>query len=606
MIPLTSAPTAAKLRSRLLLGTVVLLLVIASRTVQLGDIEMNPDEVWSVWQTYGTPQQIIEWTPYDWPPLYYLALGGWRGLVGEHPILLRLFSTLMFTLGAAFTFRAGKRLSGERAGWLAMLAYAALGFAIFLSLHVRGYALVLGLLPLALWLTMRYFDRPQFLRGVLLGVVLAAMFYTTLTVIMAFLMLGIYTLLVYGLRIWRWWLPGIIGGTLALPEILNKASTAINRTVATGTLQLPPLPQAIWQLLERFAGTFFPLWIVLGVLALLLLILRRERGGMRQIAVLIWALLMPIVLYLLNPLLGFFSTHYGWWLLLGIALLVGCGLTLLPRAGVVGAGVLLAGLLFVPIPIDRYEIIPSPPLAQNMAWLTDFYRPGDVLLVDPHADCAPPEEWDYYTRVFFPHGGLHFVTNATGYRRVWYVVTNGWQDAQFEAQVTQGRIPGRFVGPPGCLFRVYEAPPDVQGVLFENGMRFHGMDILEGDQPYLGVLARREGESVRVRLWWSVDAPIALNYSVGLQIQRSGAVLTQSDSAPQLTYPPGATGETSTWTPGQYYIEERTVQLPYPINVGYYPLYLVVYEWQSQQRFTAPGANDSNLLLLAQLYVRAW
>ena len=64
-----------------------LLILAASRLIALNGLELNTDEVWSIWQSFGTPEQIIRWTPYDWPPLYYLILGGWKIFVG--PVTLR-------------------------------------------------------------------------------------------------------------------------------------------------------------------------------------------------------------------------------------------------------------------------------------------------------------------------------------------------------------------------------------------------------------------------------------------------------------------------------------------------------------------------------------
>ncbi|MDL1885970.1 hypothetical protein FBR01_20330, partial [Anaerolineae bacterium CFX8] len=75
MLPLPNRP-----RALAILLAALLLLIAASRIPRLHEPQMNQDEIWSVWQTLGSPAQIIRWTPYDWPPLYYLALGTWRGL----------------------------------------------------------------------------------------------------------------------------------------------------------------------------------------------------------------------------------------------------------------------------------------------------------------------------------------------------------------------------------------------------------------------------------------------------------------------------------------------------------------------------------------------
>lgn len=604
-----SVPTVRHQR-RMAIALLVLLLIAASRVLLLDDYELNYDEVWSVWQTFGSPIEIVQRTPFDWPPLYYLTLGGWRALVGFHPVTLRLFSTLLFLFGTAFAYQAGKRLSQaspqqrEASGWLTAIAYGSLGFITFLSIHVRGYAITLALLPLAVWLLLRYFDEPRWWRGVQLGICMAAMFYTTLTVVPAFAMLGLLSLLIYRWHIWRWWLPGVVAVVITLPEIIDKASLTVRRTAATQTLELPPLPAALLELFSNYTGIAFLLWVLLFGIACGALVYYK-RFDARALALGIWVMGMPVALYAANSILGFFSAQYAWWITFGIALWVGMGIALLPRSIVGLAGLLLLGLMFLPLPIERYDIV-TPPLASNMQWLTEHIRPGDVLIIDPRSECGPPEEWDYYTRVFFPHGGLQIVNAPEDHRRVWFVVFNGWQDVTLETEIKAGRVTGRFVGPPQCLFQLYEAPPDREGHLFENGMRFHGMDILEGDQPWFGAIAKREGETIRVRLWWSVDQPIAQNFSIGVHLYRAENIVTQSDGAPQVVYPSGSSGETSTWLPEQYYVEERSITVPYPTIVGNYPLRLVVYDWQTNQRYSAPGVDAENRLLLKAIYVKAW
>jgi hypothetical protein len=108
--------------------TLELLLVGMSRMIVLHGIRMGGDEIWSVWQTLGTPGQIIQWTPYDWTPGYYLTLGLWRGFVGMLPFALRMLSVLMLLVGCAALYRVARRLGGRRAALLAMPAYGALGY----------------------------------------------------------------------------------------------------------------------------------------------------------------------------------------------------------------------------------------------------------------------------------------------------------------------------------------------------------------------------------------------------------------------------------------------------------------------------------------------
>lgn len=592
----------------ILIAVTLLLLIAASRILRLGELGMNPDEVWSVWQTFGTPGQILLWTPYDWPPGYYLALGLWRGLAGQHPIILRYFSVMAFLIGSSFLFRVMKRQRGSNAALLVLPVYAALGYGIFLSTEVRGYALLLSLLPLAFWFTLRYFDDSSAKRGILLALSLASMFYISVTSIGAFLMLGIYTLVVYRKQVWRWWLPGLIAGILATPEIIAKAQLAITRTEATRTLVLPPLLEALRTLYGDNAGseTIFLVWGVLLISSTIAIIYYRRMDKM-ALAWLLWAVGAPVLMYVLHPLLGFFSVRYAWWIMLGMATWVVWGLAYLPRRIILATAVLLTGIMFVPVPLQNYTGLTNlSPLEANFIWLKDHLVAGDVFVTDPAMLCGGSEEWDYFIRTYFP-APLTFTQNPAGYRRIWYVTGNAPPEASKQAAVMDGRIAGRFVGPPQCLFQLYEAPPDDKGILFENGMRFHGMEVMEGDQPWTGPLVRREGESVHLRLWWSVDRIPDLDYSINTYVYSNNAgLVAESNGPPQVVYPARAPLETSRWQPDRYYIEERDLILPAPVGKSSVGIYLVIYFWQDGRRVPAPGTNQDTALFLQPLKIMAY
>ncbi len=583
-------------------STAVLFLIALSRFVRLsGLIDMASDEIWSIWQTQGTPQQIVQWTPYDWPPLYYLLLGGWRVLVGMHPVALRMLSVLLFLLASAIMYRLMRRLGvPTMAAMLGMLAYGALGYAVFVSLYVRGYTLVALLAPLALWLTLRYFDRPTLRRAFPLGLTLAAMFYTTLSTVGAFLALGLFSLVVYRRQIWRWWLPAGIAGLLALPEIISKAALGVGRMAVISQQQLAPLPQALGDLFSFYVGNDVVVWVLLLVIATVLLALWRPLRA-STVGVLAW-LLMPVALYVLNPIVGLFLSRYMLWVMVGLALWLGLGLARLPRVGQVVGGGLLAVLMFLPLPLDRYEYF-YPPLGQNLAWLANHWRAGDVMLIDPNwrdptCNCDRAEEWHYYTRLFFPQG-LQFVDAPEGYPRVWYVTWQSRQDRALEARVNAGRKASIFVGPPEALIRLYEGPPDAEGIPFVNGMRFHGLEVL--DAPAIPL--RHEGENVTVRLWWSADGPLDADYSISLRAQYGEALVAQVDGPISVE---GQPLETSRWQPGELYVDERTLALPFPAGQGDYFLNLVVYQWWDGQPISAPGVDDYGQLRVGRVYVKSW
>ena len=437
---------------------------------------------------------------------------------------------------------------------------------------------------------------------------MAALFYVSVTSIGAFLMFGIYTLVVYPRKIWRWWLPGMIAGVLAAPEILSKASLAVTRTEATRTLTLPPLLEALHNLYWDYAGyeAIFFLWMALFVIGTGLIIYYRRAEKMTLVW-LLWVLGAPIMMYLLNTLLAFFSARYSWWIMLGIAVWVAWGLSFLPRKIIAPALLLLSGMMFAPIPMQDYvPLVALSTLETNFIWLQDHMAAGDVLVADSGMRCGAEEEWYYFIHTYFPTG-LTFVQNPGTYRRIWYVTGLAQPDVQQQQAVMDGRIAGRFVGPASCLFRLYEGPPDSEGILYENGMRFHGMDVIDGERPWTAPLVRHEGETVRVRLWWSVDTIPDLDYSINTYVySRTAGLMTEVNTPPQLIYPADAHQETSRWTPGNYYIEERDLVLPAPSPRTSVGIYMVVYFWQDGKRVPAPGTDDQTALYLRQLRVMAY
>ncbi len=213
----------ARPKYRLYVVALVLLIIAASRIIRLRGLERDVDEIWSIWQTFGTPQQIVLWTPYDWPPLFYLIVGAWKSLVGIHPFAIRILPIFVFLLSTALLYRVSRKLFGGTAALLTITAYGGLGYAIYLSVLLRGYVFLAALMPLALWLVIKYFECPSLQRAVPLGVCFALMFYIHFSAFFGYAMLGLYTLIVYRREIWRWWLPGVIAAVLAGPEIIASS-----------------------------------------------------------------------------------------------------------------------------------------------------------------------------------------------------------------------------------------------------------------------------------------------------------------------------------------------------------------------------------------------
>ncbi|RMG87545.1 MAG: hypothetical protein D6712_05475 [Chloroflexi bacterium] len=596
---------------RVLIATLVFFLLTLSRFILFHQIEFDPDEVWNIWQTFGSPSQIIAWTPYDWPPLSFLVLGSWQSAVGIHPVILRVLPALTFLVGAAFTYRLAKdSYQQDTAAWGSVLAYGALGYIVFLSTNLRGYYLLIAIFPLALWLVKRYFETDKRKYGILLGVVMALLFYIAFTAVLAFAILGLYMLIFHWRKLLRWWLPGAVSLLLVLPLLLDKALNQASRRATVGSPDLLPYPEAMLDLFQQFTGTLFPLWLLIIGLCLVWLLWRQKRFSSRLLFFVLWVFAAPTFLHIFDKWLAFFQARYMWWILVGIALLVGWGISLLPRKLAIGVVAFFAILNFVPQPLDDYRF-GLLPFEEYLSAVSDEMRPGDVLVIDPNCPCGRPYQWDYYSQVYFPNG-LAIVDAPSDYRRVWYLRADGWEDEDFRAQVEQGRIASVFQGPWNFLIRLYVGPPDTEGIPFDNGLRFHGVDVVDDNgnlKP--GLLAKREGEAVRLRLWWSVDKPLDAEYSVALHVPGGDGLFMQSDGAPQLIHLSPVANEPlpqsmTQWQPGQLYVEERELQIPFPTNAQDYDIYLIVYQWWDGERISAPGQDEENRLKLLPLSIKAW
>lgn len=599
--------------------TVLLLVVVVTRAALLNQVTFDEDEVRSAMRSFGTPAQIIAWQPDDWPPGHGLLLGAWRGLVGSHPVMLRVTSLFFGLLAVALAYRAALVLgAGQVGALLTAAAYSALGDSIFLSTYLRAYVIALALFPAALWLTVRYFRKPTVWRSLPLALLLAVLFYTTYTSVLAFLALGLYTLLACRRQVWRWVLPVAVLLVLVAPELLRQWATFVRRIERTADInpQMAALPVALADIFENYLGRgiWLGVWVVLLALALIFAL------GQRRRAIVQWAVVTsvigPLALYsfMAVGLYYFLVSRYTWWALFAIALLTGLGLSRLPRLARYVVLLVLVTLNFVNYHDWRYVPLPFESV---FSYLDQHARPGDVLLVDRALclrDCSPNDsesnKFSYYYRVFA--ADLPLVESADDHRRIWYLSQNGWQDEATQKAVLNGRIAREFAGPWNFLVRLHEAPPDPVGVPFENGLRYHGLEVLDDGVVQTGLIDLWEQDTVTLRLWWSVDEAVAREYSVAVKaLNAANHEVFGLDGAPQLVQlDPTVTDPLPSrmvdWLPGEIYVEERRMTLPEADTQNYLRLVLTVYQWWDGVRVPAPGVNADGLLPLQEFTLWGW
>lgn len=607
----------------LLAISLTLILIALSRMHHFNVIDLEPDEVWSVWQTMGSPVQIVAWTPFDWGPLFYLLLGGWRALTGINPDILRVFPVLLCLVGCAGMFRLGKFIGGNGAGWWSMLVYASLTYAIYLTTGLRGYSLLIALIPLATWQAMRCFARPTFRRldGACLVLLLSAIAYTHPTGILAIGAIGVLALAVYPNRWRRWIWPAVLTSIIIAPDLISKLQVIRSRVQAyageigsgpTPSLQstipagLQPL-KTVEILFRDWMGDLQLLWVALIAVSFILLIARRRMTRPVFLMVL-WFTLLPILLFFVRESLSLYSpAKHMLFTMIGFSVCVGIGLNLAPKLIKPILIVALIYALLAPIPTNL--LITSTSFTSTFKALVKYAEVGDVIYLDPKLGYIPPEMWDYHTRLYFPQG-LQVVTDPTGYRRVWYIRRDGVEDQAAREKVERRRIAATYFGPWDFFIRLYQQPPANVSVEYENGINLVGIEF--PDTPHGIPVVVREGSTLRIRLWWEVRQAVVAPYSIGIGLlDQTGQVVAQVDGAPMVidlvldNAPPRLTQVTE-MQPTLYYVDQRELAIKNPLPTGAYQLYVVVYDSVTGARVDAPTLGPDQLLIPMQIFVKSF
>jgi hypothetical protein len=122
------------------------------------------------WRVWTTLDGVVH------PPLYLLALRGWRELFGESDAAARALSVACSAVAGAFLFAATRAAANRTCAIYAGLIWAAAEVPIYLGLEIRGYAMLSALMAVVLWLLVRIDTRQTASRLIMLyAVLLAAM-----------------------------------------------------------------------------------------------------------------------------------------------------------------------------------------------------------------------------------------------------------------------------------------------------------------------------------------------------------------------------------------------------------------------------------------------
>ena len=222
------------------------LAIIAVRLLYIADIHLHVDELWSIWQGFGSISDLIRWNPYDWPPLYFILLDVWVEIVGLNPLALRYLSVLFFLIGSAFLYRVVREEADDNAAILVVLIWGGFAFVKYLSTELRGYSVMLMTLPMIWFFTLYINRKPRWWNVIGFILSAAAALYATFVSGLPILLISAYGVLTRrkgaawrGLR--TWFITFLGTALLLLPLVLFILSLVFSRAEVSGSKRSPRL-----------------------------------------------------------------------------------------------------------------------------------------------------------------------------------------------------------------------------------------------------------------------------------------------------------------------------------------------------------------------------
>ncbi len=570
---------------------------------RMATLTMWYSELFSLFHTAGTLDQIFQDPDLAWPPGYYVALWSWQQIVGRHDVLVGMFAVLAGLLTVALIVQVGRQMHSWGAGWLAAFAFATSSYATYFMLENRANGLHMTCIALAVLLHLRWLRRPTWGRAWVYALSLTLMTFVHYFGFFVMALLGLHMLLAERRLWWRWGVTAGVGTLLLLP-LIPPVGDVLNLFLGRSTLPFEGYFVVslahFYRALSAHADVLFGAIVLLAVGGAVWLARGRMSARAAVVWLMAWGVGVPLAAYITREKLGLFVTGYLSFTLVGIYLLLGLGLAALPRRWLVGVGgVLLAGLALVPWhPYDHRPRVDD--VRSVVKYMGEYLAPGDVLLVDAQAEYERSLGQWYYESIFAPSGRFpRMAPDDLSARRIWYLENAHKSDAALREALERGRIRTVQVGEPALRVSVYESAPG-PSIQVGDSLTFHGFDISPSTYYY------RVPQEMAVTLWWSPDAPLERDYSVSVYLVDlvTGAPLVQTDGPPAG---PFSGGQTSAWVPGQLYRDDRVLHVPVEAK-GSYQVQIAVYWWaESDNRlpfFLKDGELDS--MALKRIYVLSY
>jgi hypothetical protein len=616
---------------------VVLLLAAYLRIHDLNAQGMWGDEGWSIWLARGDTVRDLTMTMVDdhHGPVYSVLLRAWECAAGETVLALRMITVLFSVTSIALLYQLGREMLSPAGGVGAALAFALMDKHIVLTQEVRDYPIIFGAMIAIGLYYVRWRREPG--RGNGFGFVLASVFglYLHYYCYMLNIAILLHALITLRDRA-RWkhlialnalialafapWLPVVVHQFVNTPvdsEVLNIHGMPLNRhTIEYLLTESLGKPLAIYGML-LLVGLIAPF---VNQLPGALMTIRRDRRISAALLAGLWLgvpLVITLSLHSRYPLLTDRNISV---IMPAIALLVGFGLLAFERAG----ALFLVALVITNNLFTTSSYFDKPPWREMAADLAPYAIPGEPVLLDVegehatawyHVSLALPVDIDQILNL------LPAEAEGTDIAVSLYDLRKRYQGGFIP------RLQGIIADAPGLWLAYWgdeDKKHDVFDVLADAGFvrtatlpyehhghpiyayRYDRVSALQDEIAAFGdaITLRRAfwpetispGGDLSVLLWWSSDAPVALDYSVSVFVLDSAGILrAQHDS-----YPANGAAPMTGWTPGGFVFDAHT--LADDLAPGVYTVAVKLYTWWDGAILQTPDGAD--YVVIGTLIVR--
>lgn len=630
-------------RQRLSMWVAMIILTLGAFALRLYHLDyssLRGDEAFDVLYAAQPLSEIIYQDRFYqiYPPLYHTSLHYWLLIAGRGEFALRwitgvvpgtLVIPLIYALGLQLVGRTGAGTSKNlrHVGWLASLLAAINPYLLWWSQDAHFYLLLamfataITLLAIRIWNT-----QGRWQVWWIYTLVTTLGFYTHYYTCFSWGAVNLVGLWCTLTRRWtrqlviRWWLAQVVAAALYSPWLVSSfalVNTYIEPWIETiGFFEILRRNLVAYSLHLASEESWAP--VVLLVVAVVFIVGAfpwKWRPGRpsdletRRLITLLVLIFAPLVVLYLGslerPLYDEKLTIFVLPLfLVGLA----CGLLVIWRkawplaallALVLGGSMLLSDYYY----FSDTAYAKSPAWREMIGYIHQKAQPGDLLVYNfPESSILYYNE-EKLSAELIPNGsGLsadeisaHLEQAMAGYTRVWLVpLVRPWWDARGDVITWLDRhgdrLDQRFFR--GVHVNLYLTPSAWQSAMtpqpatFAKGVRLRGFR-LSGGENETHELRLSPGDALRLSLYWQMDAPTDLPYTVFTHlVGPDGQVHGQWDNPPvRGTYP------TTDWSPGESVVDQYEIPINSDAPVGEHRLLVGLYDSATGTRLPVLNAN---------------